>query len=241
MAYVASEVKDFRRNILRALLLGTAAVTVLYLLVNGAFLYALGFEGVATSKQVATDTVDRVIPGIGGNLISALVCISALGVVNGLVFTGARISYAVGADHPAFGFFGKWDGKTGTPVRALALQGLLALTLVFFLSDFVETILYTTPAVYLFYIATSLAVIVLRFREPQVERPYRVTGYPITTLFFVGVCGFLIYSSVMFAINVKGKPWIVLVPFCIMLCGIPVYLFSNWLAARRKRDGGPEE
>jgi APA family basic amino acid/polyamine antiporter len=233
VAYVAAELHAPRRNILRALILGIAAVTCLYVMVNVAFLHALGYTGLAASDQVATDAVSAVFPRWGSRLISALVCISALGAVNGLIFTGARISYAVGADHRAFGLLGTWSAKTGTPIRALVLQGLLALTLIILLKDFVETVLYTAPAVYLFYMATSLAVVVLRRREPGVDRPYRVTGYPFTTLVFVAACGFLIYSGITYAIYVKEKPWIVLVPFAVMLAGIPLYILSRVLPARR--------
>ena len=177
MAYVAAEVKDSRRNIARALVLGTSAVTVLYLLVNGAFLYALGYGGLTSSSAVATDTVSTVFPQLGANLISGLICISALGATSGLIFTGARISYAVGADHRLFSLMGRWNPTTGTPVLALVVQGILAVILVFALGSFVDAILYTAAAVYTFYLATSLAVIVLRFRDPKTERPYRVTGY----------------------------------------------------------------
>jgi len=220
MAYVAAEVKDSRRNIARALVLGTSAVTVLYLLVNGAFLYALGYEGVVNSSAVATDTVSTVFPRLGANLVSALICISALGATSGLIFTGARISYAIGTDHRLFGFMGRWNPQTGTPVFALVVQGILAILLVFALGSFVDAILYTAAAVYTFYFATNLAVIVLRFREPDVERPYRVTGYPITTLLFMAVCGFLIYSAVIY------KPRVALVGLVVLLLGLPIYWLS---------------
>ena len=103
MAYVAAEVKDSRRNIVRALVIGTAAVTVLYLLVNAAFLHSLGYAGLTQSRAVAADTVAAVFPETGRRLISALICVSALGALNGLIFTGARISYAMGAEHRVFG------------------------------------------------------------------------------------------------------------------------------------------
>ena len=221
MAYVAAEVKNPNRNIVRALVLGTVAVTMLYLLVNGAFLYALGLDGIANSEAVAADAVAAVFPRIGGNLIAALVCVSALGATNGLIFAGARISYAMGADHAAFRPLGKWHPRKGTPARALLLQGLLAIVLIFLLGSFVNAVLYTAAAVYSFYLATSLAVIVLRFREPHIERPYRVTGYPLPTLFFCVVCGFLIQSAVVY------KPNIALAALGILLLGLPVYLISN--------------
>ena len=234
MAYVAAEVKKPEKNILRAMVLGIVGVTLLYLLVSAAFLYTLGYRGMATSTAVAADAVSSVFPKTGGNLISALICISALGAVNGIIFTGARISYAVGDQHRLFRPLGRWSPRTGTPVRALVVQCVLALVLIVFLKGFVETILYTSPAVYTFYLATSLAVIVLRRREPDAPRPFRATGYPVTTLIFAAVCGFLIYSGVTYAIYVKEKPWIVLVPFAIMLAGLPLYALSNALASRRE-------
>ncbi len=237
MAYVAAEVKKPRRNIVRALVLGTAAVTLLYLLLNGAFLSVLGYWGLAASQAVATDTVAAVFPRLGGRLISALICISALGAVNGLIFTGARISYAVGQDHLVFRPLGKWSAPTGTPVPALLLQGVLAVVLILALGSIIDTVIYTAPAVYTFYIATSLAVFVLRWREPRVERPYRVTGFPVTTLLFCAACGLLIYKAAEYAVMVLERPWIVWLPFAVMLCGLPIYWLSQLVAARSARPG----
>ncbi len=225
MAYVAAEVKDFRRNIVRALVLGAAVVTMLYLLVNGAFLYTLGYAGLATSKAVATDAISTAFPRIGSGLISALVCISALGAVSGLIFTGARISYALGTEHRLFRLVGKWNARTETPAWALLVQGVIAVGLIVALGSFVDTILYTAAPVYAFYLATSLTVIVLRYKEPGVERPYRVTGYPFTTLVFSAVCAFLIYSTVSYAWNVKTKSLCLLEG--VLLVGMVIYCLTD--------------
>jgi len=222
MAYVAAEVKDARRNITRALVLGVAGVAVLYLLVNGAFLYTLGYSGLANSKAVAADSVATVFPDVGVRLISALICISALGVVSGLTFTGARISYAVGQDHRVFRWMGQWHHRTGTPVRALLVQGAIAVALVAALGSFEDTVFYTAATVYAFYLATAVAVVVLRFKEPQTERPYRVTGYPVTPLVFAAVCVYLIYSSATY------KPLNAAISCGIVLAGLPLY----WLSRR---------
>jgi amino acid transporter len=236
MAYVAAEVRNPKRNIVRAMVLGMVTVTVIYVLVNGAFLYTLGYEAVATSDAVATDTVKTVFPKVGAAMISALVCISALGAVNGLIFTGARISYAVGSEHPAFRVLGRWDQRRGTPVRALLLQGAIAVGLVLALGSFVETIIYAAPTVYSFYLATSLAVIVLRIREPGVERPYRVIGYPVVPLVFAAVCGLLIYKAAEFAVVVLEKPWIVGTPLAIIIVGLPIYWLTTVRLDRRDRN-----
>ncbi|KPJ59233.1 MAG: hypothetical protein AMJ46_12085 [Latescibacteria bacterium DG_63] len=224
MAYVAAEVKNPDRNILRALLLGTVAVTILYLLANAAFVYSLGYTGVATSKAVATDTISTVFPRIGGRMISVLICISALGAVSGLIFAGARISYALGSEHWVFRGVGRWSPRTGTPVRALLVQAAIAVSLIVLLGSFINTILYTAAAVYSFYLASSLAVIVLRRKEPHVRRPYRVSGYPVTPVVFAVVCTFLAYSALTY------KPLVAAASCGLVLLGVPLY----WLSARRE-------
>jgi APA family basic amino acid/polyamine antiporter len=234
MAYVAAEVKNPRHNIVRALVFGIGAVILLYLLVNGAFLYTLGYKGLATSDAVANDAISTVFPKIGGRLISALVCISALGAVNGLVFTGARISYAMGAEHKTFKIFGKWHERTGTPVWALVVQGIIAVTLIMVFGSFIDTILYTAVAVYAFYLGTALSVIVLRVKEPNVERPYRVTGYPVTTLIFCVVCGFLIYSCVTYAWAFKRASIIVLAG--ILAAGLLLYWITEVRGSASERS-----
>jgi len=235
MAYVAAEVRDPRRNIARALVVGLGVVTAVYLLVNGAFLRALGYEGLAASGAAAADTMRVVWPGVGGGLISLLICISALGALNGLIFTGARISYAVGSDHRLFHWLGRWHPRLGTPAVALLLQGAIAVVLLIVLGSFVNAVLYTAATVYSFYLASTLAVIVLRFKEPGVERPCRVWGYPLVPLAFAGVCAFLIYSAVVY------KPAIAAVSGALLLLGLPLWRWSQRLGALtqfRAKDGG---
>jgi amino acid transporter len=225
MAYVAAEVKNPHQNIPRALAAGMAVVMILYLLVNGAFLYTLGFEGLACSKAPASDSVTRVFPAIGSRVVSALVCVSALGAVNGLILTGARISYALGSEYRMFRFLGSWHKHTGTPVPALTVQGLIALCLILVFGGYIDAILYTAAAVYAFYMATSLSVIVLRYKQPHIERPYRVIGYPFTPLLFSTVCGFLIYNSISYALSYKQISLMVLL--AALLTGIAVYVYTE--------------
>ncbi len=239
MAYVAAEVKNPRRNIVRALLLGTVAVTFLYLLVNVAFLYVLGYEGVATSEAVATDCVSSVLHANAGKFIAALVCISALGAVNGLVFTGARITYAMGAEHAAFRPLGRWGARGQSPTAALLLQGAIALGVVILLGSFLNTLVYTAAAVYSFYLATSIGLIVLRFKERDVERPYRVLGYPLVTIIFCGVCAYLIYKSVTYPYDPYANfPMWYGVPKCfvVLVAALAVGIVIYFATERKKRN-----
>jgi len=235
MAYVAAEVKRPQRNIVRALVIGTAAVTVLYILVNGAFLHALGHGKMANSQAVAIETVATVFPRIAGRAIGIIICISALGAVNGLIFTGARISYAVGNEHAAFRGLGRWNGRLGTPVWALIAQSCLSLAIVLVAGSFIDTILYAAPVVWMFFLATGLSVLVLRHREPQVLRPYKVTGYPMTAIIFCACCVFMFYSSVSYALT--NKPIGLLILSGALLAGVLVYWFIEirGSACRRRK------
>ncbi|MHC4386187.1 MAG: APC family permease [Planctomycetota bacterium] len=225
MAYVAAEVKNPHRNISRALIFGTVAVTVLYLLANGAFLNALGYAKMTASEAVAADSLAVTLPDIASRLISILICISALGAVNGLIFTGARISYALGTEHALFKSLGRWHGRLGTPISALLLQGIIGLMIILFAGSFLDTIFYTAPVVWLFFLATCISVWQLRKKEPQTPRPFKVPLFPLPTLVFGAACIFMLYSSARYAL--AQKP----VGFCIvagcLIIGAIVYAITQ--------------
>lgn len=227
MAFVAAEVRNPGRNLIRAMVLGTGAVTGLYLAVTLAFLRVLGFQGLSASGAVAAEAFGRALPALGGKVLSALICVSALGALGGIVFTGARISYAVGRDHRTFRPLAAWNDRAGAPRQALLFQGLVAACLIVSLGAFVDTLIYTAAAVYAFYLATSLAVIVLRRREPAVPRPYKVTAYPVPTLVFCAVCLFLIQGAVAY------RPRTAAVAFGLMALGLPVHAFERYLGRNR--------
>ncbi len=226
MAYIAAEVKNPERNLVRSLLSGTVIVTLLYLLINGAFLRVLGLSHMSHSPAIATETVEAVFPEYGGRLVSLLICISTLGTVNGMIFAGSRISYALGTDHRVFRLLGQWEPRTETPVWALVVQGIITVALVILLGSFSTAVLYTSAAVYTFYLATGFAVVVLRKTAPEHERPYRVTFYPIPLIVFSGMCLFLIYSAICYRPAMTG------IVFLIGLVGLVIY----WLEKRASYD-----
>lgn len=225
MAYVAAEIKRPEQNIVRALVIGTAAVIVLYILVNSAFLHSLGYEKMAKSQAVASDAIATVLPRIAGNVISILICISTLGAANGLIFTGARISYAMGSEHTLFGRLGVWSKRFGTPVWALVLQGVLSLAIIVLARSFIDTVLYTAPVFWFFILATSVSVFVLRRKEPMIKRPYRVSGYPVTSFIFCVSSAFMLYNCISYALEHKPKAMSVLL--CTLFAGASVYLFTK--------------
>ncbi len=243
MAYVAAEVKNPKRNIVRALIMGTVGVMVLYLLANAAFLRSLGHEGMINTEAIGVDAIKGLFGEYGSRIFAVLICISALGAVNGLIFAGSRISYAVGADHRLFRILGKWHGRRGSPVWALVLQGVIAAIVIMAFRSFERTIIFIAAAVYLFYLASSTAVIVLRYKEPDVERPFKVKGYPFTPLIFAGVCGFLMYSTLTYKPGGEGiSQKEAGISIGILLAGLVVYgLTKVYETGKRSKDTNSSE
>ena len=129
MAYVSAEVRHPQKNILRALVLGTLAVAAVYIAVNLAFVHALGLAGLQQSKAVAADVLSLGIGPRAGKCISLLICITALGGINGMIFTGARILYAMGTEHRFYAWLGQWSSRTDAPARPLIIQAAVTVAL----------------------------------------------------------------------------------------------------------------
>lgn len=203
MSYVAAEVRDPRRNVLRALVLGTVAVVAIYLVGNVAFIRALGLGGVARSEAVATEVLRRGIGDRAAAAMSALVCVAALGALNGMLLTGSRIYYAVGAEHPAYSWLGRWDGRRGSPAGSLLLQAAVTVAVVagfgLNLEGFERLVVLTAPLYWLFLLLGGVSLFVLRRLDAKAERPYRVAAYPLTPLLFCASSAYLLFASIEYA------------------------------------------
>ena len=228
MAYVAAEVKEPRKNILRALVIGTVAVTVIYVLVNLAFVYAVGLEG-TRNPAVAADVLRLGIGAWAGQALSVLICVSALGAINGQIFTGSRIYYAMGRDHRLYAWLGRWNARRGTPMWSLVIQGVITLALVVWFgltrSGFERMVIFTTPVFWFFLTLVGAALFVSRWRDAGAERPYRVPGYPLTPILFCLWSAFLVYSSLAYAVR-KGS-WEALWSIAIFLVGVAVSFYHS--------------
>jgi len=201
-AYISAEVRDRERNMVRALLLSIGLVTLLYLLVNLAYLKGLGYDAMARSDAVAADLLKRVWGSGGEKLISVMIAIAALTSVNGSMIVGARSNFALGRDWPVLRFLARWDGASGSPRTAMLVQGAIALALVVFgafqNAGFKGLVEYSLPVFWGFFMLTGIALLVLRVKEPGAPRPFRVPGYPVVPAIFVAVCAYLLYSSLAY-------------------------------------------
>jgi amino acid transporter len=223
--YVSAEVKGPRRNVARALLLSIGVITGLYMLVNWAYLRGLGLEGLAGSEAAAADLMRRAAGEGGARFVSLLVAISALTSANATIITGARTNYALGRDFRLFDFLGRWHESANTPTNALLAQGGIALMLVFAgtlaREGFATMVEYSAPVFWLFFFLAGLSLIILRVREPEVERPFRVPLYPLTPLLFCAACLYMLQSSL--AYTGAGA----LAGVLVLLTGVPVLLLAR--------------
>ena len=212
MAYVSAEVRHPQKNILRALVLGTLAVAAIYIAVNLAFVHALGLAGLQQSNAVATDVLSLGIGPRAGQCISLLICITALGGINGMIFTGARVLYAVGSEHRLYAWLGQWDSQTDTPARPLIIQAAVSVALTIGFgwkqegSDgFQNSVAFYSPSFWLFLYLVGHALFVLRARSSGAVRTYRVPFYPVLPLLFCLSSGFMFFKSLDYA--VEQTPW----------------------------------
>lgn len=251
-AYVAAEMRDRKRNIPLSLTLGTSLIIVLYLLVNGAYLHAIGFERVRSASAVATDVVKEPLGSWGADAIAALVMISALGTINGLIFTGSRVYSILGADYALFAWWGRWHPRLGVPVVALLSQAIISVGLITLIgtaagrsvvdSLFVQLGLgeapwaghggfemllrCSAPVFWIFFLLTAVSLFVLRFKDRGRPRPFSVPFYPLFPLIFCVTCAYMVYSGIMYAWEFG------LVGGALLLLGAPLYL----VAGRRATD-----
>jgi len=229
-AYIAGEVREPRRNMLRILVVGILAIAALYLVVNLAYFRALGLGGLRDSSAVAADVL-RLAAGEGGaKAIAFIVCVAALTTMNAAILTGARTNYAFGRDVPMLGFLGRWRESGSTPANALLAQGALTLVLVLAASftpdGFTSMVAYTTPVFWTFFLGCGVALFVFRAREGRAPT-FSVPLYPLVPLVFCATCGYMLYSSVNYVRFATSFGGAVLAGIVVMALGIPLYFVAR--------------
>jgi APA family basic amino acid/polyamine antiporter len=225
-AYLSGEVRDPRRNMIRILVGGILALTLIYLLVNLGYLAALGLGGMRESKAVAADVMRVVVGEKGVILVAFIVCLAALTTINAAIFTGARTTYALGRDFAAFRGLGNWREAGSTPANALILQGAVALILVAASSvtpdGFTAMVAYTSPVFWTFFLLTAITLFVFRMRSADAPS-FRVPLYPVIPLAFCAACIYMLYSSINYVRFAVEFGVAVFAGLIIMAAGIPLY------------------
>jgi len=231
-AYISAEVRGGPRAIVRALVISIVLITVVYVAFVLAVMHGLGFDGMRGSKAVGADVMQAAFGAQGAQLIGAIVGIATLTSINATMLVGARTNYALGKDWPALRFLSRWHGATDVPVPAFLFQGAIALALIalgaFEKDGFSAMVEFTAPVFWFFFMLTGIALVVLRFREPNIARPFKVPGYPLLPIAFILTCAYLLYSSITYAQSQHA----VHIALYVMAAGLVVWVLMRLVKAR---------
>ncbi len=223
---VAGEVKTPERNIPIALIAGVAIVGLLYVLVNAGVQYVLPANAIAASPRPASDAVALIMGPTGAAIVSIGMAISMLVTLNGTIMSGARVPYAMARDRYFFRALAEVHPRFHTPSAAIIVQAVLSIILLLLGGNFRQLFSLAIFAEWLFYMIAGSTIFIFRWREPNAERPYRVTGYPFVPALFIVAAGILLYYT--FRENWPNSFYGLLV----ILAGVPIFLWFRWRRAR---------
>lgn len=216
VSMVSSEVKQPQRNLPLALVYGTAGVVLIYVLTNVAYFHVLSAGEVAGSDRVAATMMRRVVGEWGAGAVSVAAMISIFAALNGSILSGSRVPYALARDGYFFRRFAVVNERHGTPgFSILALCGWASVLVLSGRYDQLLTLV-IFPSWILYGMATA-AVIVLRRKRPEMERPYRTVGYPVVPALFVLVAVLLIFFTL------RNSPRESVLGLALIAAGIPFY------------------
>jgi APA family basic amino acid/polyamine antiporter len=216
--YIASEVKEPEKNVPRSLLVGTLIVMVLYLLLNFIFLYTTPLNELAGQLEVGYLAANRIFGPQGGQIMGLLISFGLLSSISSMVWAGPRVTQVIGEDIPFFKPLAKKNAN-GIPYYAILLQLFIVLVLVL-TSTFDAVITFLGFTLTLSSFLTVLGVFVHRVRFPDVPRPYKTWGYPLTPIIFLAI------SLWMLIYIFRDKPAESLAGLGTIALGLPVYLFA---------------
>jgi len=227
--YIAGEIEDPQRNLPRALTVGTAVVTLLYLLLNVVMLISAPAETLANKPEVAYVATTHLFGESAGRWLSGLIAIGLAPTVGAMVFAGPRVYAAMAEDGLFFSRFAR-RSEGGAPVASVVLQGVLSLAFALFV-PFDNLLKYTGFTLSLVSALTVVGLAVLRWRMPDAARPHRTLGWPVTPVLFVG------FSLWMAFHLIREEPLVCLTGGGVTVgSGLVVYLLWNM---GRARQGGP--
>lgn len=221
--FVAGETRNPRRNTPLSILLGIGIVLVVYLLANFVYCYVLPFDQLQASELVAADTMEAIIGPSGAALISLTIVLSTFGTLNVQLLTTSRVYFATSRDNLFFRWFDRVHPRFRTPVFAIMVQAMWASG--YALSGtYRQIITYMQFPQQLFAVLAVAGVMILRRTAPDLHRPYRAWGYPVTPLLFLLVIGWFLVNSLRYRFSET------MVGVVFVLTGIPFYFY--W--SRRK-------
>lgn len=231
--FIASEIRESRRNLPRALLLGVLGVIALYVSVNLVYVWVLGPAGLAATTTPASEVMRRALGTLGARLIAVAIAISTLGFLSQAMLTYPRLYFAMAADRMLPSRFAWLDPRSRVPVLAIVLQGVVTIA-VMLLGTFEQILNYVVVMDWLFFGLSASCIFVFRAREKRAPTigtggRYRVPGHPWTTGLFVALAWLIVVNTIYKHPRNSG------IALCILFAGVPVYFLLQKLARRQQR------
>jgi basic amino acid/polyamine antiporter, APA family len=217
--YITEEVRNPAKNVPWALLVGTVGVVILYLLLNYVFLLTTPQSVLAGKVQVGLLAGEAIFGPTGGKIVSALISVGLIATISAMAWIGPRITKRMSEDLPKLKFFGR-SSANGTPYAAIIFQ-LFVVTVLVTSGTFEKVLIYTQFSLLLSSFLTVLGLIVLRFREPNLERPYKVWCYPVTPIIFLAITLWMMFFVI------RDKPKESLLGLITVLAGLIIYFFAK--------------
>ena len=222
---IAGETRRPERDVPRALLLGTLAVTVIYLLANVAYLLVLGLDGLRKTDRAAVEIANAAFGGRGGAFVTLLVLVSTLGSILGMIIAGSRVFFAMGRDGLFFAWVGNVHSRFHTPAAALIGVGLIS-ALYAVVGTFEGIIRYFVFVSGLFFLLIIGSVFLHRRRHPNAPRPVRIPLYPLPPLLYLAV------EITLLVQLLKENAGPSLIGLAIVLASAPVYVIWERMRSR---------
>jgi APA family basic amino acid/polyamine antiporter len=216
VTFSAGEAIDPQRTFPRAIVIGTASLIGIYLLANTGYLAALGAGGVATSDRVAAEAVSAIAGGAAGKLIAAAILVSIFSATNGLTISAPRVYFAMARDGLFFRTLGDVHPRFGTPAVSILAGTAWAMVLAAS-GTFEQLLTYVVFVGWIFYGLGAACVFVLRRKQPDTPRPFRLPGYPWSALLFIAAAAALVANTIV------TQPGRAAVGIGVVLLGLPVY------------------
>ncbi len=219
--YISGELENPQRDLPRILILGTGLVMGLYVLLNYVFLYTAPIEELVNKVEIGYISAQNIFGETGARIAGGMLAILLISTVSAMTLAGPRALQAIGEDFPALRFLGKTNTEK-LPRNAIYFQSAIAL--IFILTSSFKTIVIFAGAMLAFnsFLAV-LGVFILRYREPDLPRPYKTWGYPIVPLIYLALTAFTLFYVV------KEEPQKALFGVCVILVGVAFYLISKHL------------
>jgi APA family basic amino acid/polyamine antiporter len=225
-SHAAEEMKNPSKDIPKALFVGISVVTIIYILINITYISHFSPQGLAGTSNPASDLIFKWFGVRGGLIMSSIIIISAMGAINGLIFTGGRMSYAISKDYSRLNKLAVLHIEYRTPQKAMFANLVITALMLMFSrgkTAFIENLTFYTSGVFWYFIGlVILGLLLLRQKLPAEKIPFKVPFYPLFPLVFIVMIIGLIWGAIKF------KPFESLAGICVLTLGVPLYYIINF-------------